>query len=100
MQIHGMPKFNGGVFNVGGGNFSSVSLAELTTICQTITGNKIHIHPVAETRKADIRVYLTDNEKIHSLCGWKPEIEVEKTMKDIFEWIHSNEILLSKILQE
>jgi CDP-paratose 2-epimerase len=100
LQIHGMSKFNGGVFNVGGGNFSSVSLAELTTICQAITGNKIQIHPVAETRKADIRIYLTDNEKIHSLCGWKPEIAVERTMQDIFEWIRSNESLLSKILQE
>ena len=99
-QIHGMQKFNGGVYNVGGGDFSSASLSELTGICEKITGNKIQIHPVVETRKADIRIYITDNEKISSLCGWKPEITVEKTMTEIFGWIKTNETSLFKILQE
>jgi CDP-paratose 2-epimerase len=98
MQIHNMKLFAGEIFNVGGGNFSSVSLKELTQHCESITGNKIPIKAVPETNKADIRIYITDNAKITAHCGWKPEIPVERTLKDIFEWIRTNESSLYKIL--
>jgi len=99
-QIHDMKLFNGEVFNVGGGNYSSASLLELTSLCESITGNKIRIDPVPETNKADIRIYLTDNTKITERCGWKPEIQLKETLNGIFNWIRDNESPLIKILNE
>jgi CDP-paratose 2-epimerase len=97
-QIHQIEKFNGQVFNIGGGRKISTSLQELTAICERITGNKITIQSVPETRKADIRIYITDNSKISTLTGWSPVIAVEEIMEDIFQWIKNNEQQLKSLL--
>ena len=49
--------------NVGGGTAGSVSLRELTAICREITGKEIRIGSVAETRPADVRIYVTDTSR-------------------------------------
>ena len=98
LQIHQIEKFNGQIFNIGGGRKISTSLQELTAVCERITGNKITIQPVPETRKADIRLYITDNDKISALTGWSPQITVDEIMEDIFEWIKNNEQQLKPIL--
>lgn len=98
LQMHQIEKYNGQTFNVGGGKSISASLLELTGICEEVTGNKIPIQPVTETRKADIRLYITDNSKITSLSGWQPEITVNNIMEDIFSWIRNNEQQLKPIL--
>jgi CDP-paratose 2-epimerase len=98
MQIHQIDTFNGQIFNIGGGREVSASLQELTKICVTITGNNIPMQPVLETRKADIRLYITDNSKITSLTGWKPQISVTGIMEDIYVWLKNNEKQLKPIL--
>ncbi len=98
LQIHQINKFNGKVFNVGGGNEVSISLKELTAICQEITGNIIPIEKVKENRTADIRMYVTDNQSITDFCGWKPEIAPKEILRDIFNWLKTNEHQLKSIL--
>jgi CDP-paratose 2-epimerase len=98
LQIHQIEKFNGQIYNIGGGRNISTSLQELTAVCERITGNKITIQPVPETRKADIRLYITDNSKISKLTGWAPQITVDEIMEDIFQWIKNNEQQLKPIL--
>lgn len=98
LQLADFSKFRSGVFNVGGGTGISVSLKELTGICEEITGNRITIHSVKETRTADIPVYITDNSKIQALCGWRPELSPKQILTHIFEWIRSNESAVKNIL--
>ncbi|MGC4035398.1 MAG: NAD-dependent epimerase/dehydratase family protein [Chitinophagaceae bacterium] len=98
LQIHQPEKFNGEVFNVGGSRNVSASLCELTKICEEITGNKINIDSIPENRKADIRIYLSDNSKINNLTQWSPQISVNEIMEDIFTWIKQNERQLKPIL--
>jgi CDP-paratose 2-epimerase len=97
-QIHQMEAFNGQVYNIGGTRNVSTSLQELTVVCQQITGNTIPIHSIAETRKADIRLYISDCTKIKEATGWQPDINVMEIMNDIFLWIKSNERQLKPIL--
>jgi CDP-paratose 2-epimerase len=97
-QIHQIELFNGQIFNVGGSRKISASLQELTKMCEHISGNKISIQSVSETRKADIRLYITDNDKINRLTGWTPEITVHEILEDIFLWIKNNEQQLKPIL--
>ena len=97
-QLHHMDKVNGRVFNVGGGKEISVSLSELTAICEKITGNKIPITKVQEERQADIRIYISDNSRIKAATGWVPVTGVEETIRDIYQWIKTNELLLKPIL--
>ena len=98
-QIHNIEKFTGKVYNVGGGLKNSASLQEMTDICQKISGNKIQIDEVSETRTADLRIYITDNSKIENEIGWKPKKSVEDIFKDIYLWIQKNEKQLESILK-
>src|ERR1039457_6485095 len=70
-QMDNINKINGRIFNVGGGNACSISLMELSSICEKITGNKININPVPQNRKADVRIYITDNSTVTEQTGWK-----------------------------
>ena len=97
-QIHNISKVNGETFNAGGGNVCSFSLKELTALCQEVTGNKIDIKAVKETRDADIRIYVTDNSKVTKVCGWKPKTGPKQMIEDIYHWLKTNEKQLSSIL--
>jgi CDP-paratose 2-epimerase len=98
LQIHEIEKFNGQIFNIGGSRKVSASLMELTALCQNITGNKIPIQSITENRKADIKIYLSDCNKINSITNWEPKISVSQIMEDIYYWITKNETQLKPIL--
>lgn len=99
LQIHETEKFTGKIYNAGGGLQNSVSLQEMTAICQKITGNTISIASEAETRQADLRMYITDNTRITEETGWKPEKSPEMVFEDIYRWIKDNEKQLETILK-
>jgi CDP-paratose 2-epimerase len=97
-EIHHADQVNGAIYNAGGGLENSVSLLELTDICSDITGNTIEIARIAETRQADIMSYITDNTKITSETGWKPEHSIHSIFEDIYSWLKANEQQLKPIL--
>jgi CDP-paratose 2-epimerase len=97
-QIHNMDKVNGSLFNAGGGKSCSISLQELTKLCETITGNHIEIERDLEYRKADIPIYITDNTNVTAVTGWSPQYTPLEIMNEIFQWLHSNESSLKSIL--
>ncbi len=99
LQIHQIEKFEGKIYNVGGGNENSASLQEMTAICEKISGNAIQIDEIKETRTADLRIYITDNSKIEKEIGWKPKKSVETIFQDIYNWIKENEKELASILK-
>ena len=99
LQIHQIEKFQGKIYNVGGGIENSASLLEMTSICEKITGNKIQIASEVETRAADLRIYITDNSLIEKEIGWKPTKKAEEIFTDIFFWIKENETQLESILK-
>jgi len=66
-QLQNMDKGNGNVYNVGGGNASSLSLQETTNLCKEITGNHIVLSSETKTRPADLKIYITDNQKVKRL---------------------------------
>ena len=97
-QLQDMTTFNNQLFNVGGGVDVSVSLHELTSFCQEITGNTIKINQIKENRTADIPIYISDNSKIKEICGWKPQLLPKEILIDTFEWLKANETKVKAIL--
>lgn len=97
-QLDQFESLNGSLFNVGGGRRVSVSLCELTSLCQRVTGKTIPIAPVLADRAADIRIYLTDNSKVTECTGWQPMITAEDIVADITKWIVNNRAMLEPIL--
>lgn len=99
IQLANPETYSGKPWNVGGGKSVSVSLQELTLICEEITGNKIPIKSVKENRVADIPWYITDSSEIMKVSGWKPTYSVEMIMQDVFDWMKENDKMLKPILE-
>ncbi|MFA5880480.1 MAG: NAD-dependent epimerase/dehydratase family protein [Candidatus Margulisiibacteriota bacterium] len=98
IQLNNIKKFNNNIYNIGGGLENSVSLQELTKICEEITGNKIKIDSIKETRPADLKLFITDSRKIMKLTSWKPKKNIKETITDITNWINENKNQLKSIL--
>lgn len=98
IQYADMDRYNGEVYNVGGGNDISISLCELTELCRKATGKTIEIDHVPETRVADIPYYITDNSRVEAATGWKPEIDREQIIEDVVRWLSDNSAALEPIL--
>lgn len=98
LQVAAMDDLSGEVFNVGGGPDVTTSLLELTAICREVTGNRIPITAVPETRAADIPYYVSDIRKVYGQTDWKPRQNVRSIVTDIYEWLKANEQQLKPIL--
>jgi CDP-paratose 2-epimerase len=98
LQIERLDSLRGGLFNVGGGRQVSVSLAELTALCRSVTGHTIPIAAVPENRAADVPLYVTDNAKIERTLGWLPRRTMQGLVEDVHAWITSNDGALRPIL--
>ncbi|MBS0619096.1 MAG: NAD-dependent epimerase/dehydratase family protein [Spirochaetes bacterium] len=98
IQIERMGELSGSLFNVGGGREVSVSLAELTALCEHATQNKLAIEPVLEDRVADIRIYLTDNSRVAAATLWQPKITAAEIVDEIARWVRDNQNSLKTIL--
>lgn len=90
IQLKNPAKFAKGIFNIGGGLKNSVSLIELTEICQNVTGHTVPISSEPETRYADIPIYISDIRKINKHCGWKPQKTVINIIEDIYNWLNTS----------
>jgi len=96
-QIQNFDRFSNRTLNVGGGMANSLSLKELTQLCQDITGNTLSVGADPKDRVADIPYYVTDNSLINDL-GWHPIRNNQDLIKDTYAWIIENEQLLKNIL--
>ena len=98
IQLSDIGKYSGAIFNVGGGRKNSLSLLELTKMCEEFSGNKISIKKTKEERPGDVRIYIGDNSGITKLSGWHPKKSTQKTLGEIHKWIVGNKEMLEPIL--
>lgn len=98
VQLNEIDQYDGQLYNVGGGREVSVSLCELTKMCQEITGNSIQIGSIAADRPNDLRVYLSDCRKIEQKAAWRPKRGVNQILSEIYQWIGEHESSLVKVL--
>lgn len=97
-QLEHFSLYQGQIFNVGGGPENSLSLRELTDICQKLAGRSVPVGAVAETRPADVRIYVTDARRLHGVRGWKPRRSAVQAVEDIFGWLAEHEHRLRPVL--
>ena len=95
-QIDNLEKVNGGIYNAGGGRANAVSLQELTAIVRKETGASVQIASEGKNRQADIRIYITDNNRIKQATGWSPKRSIKKIVQDTAYWAKSNEACLKE----
>jgi CDP-paratose 2-epimerase len=97
-EMDDMPRLSGSVFNVGGGYDNSVSLAELTLLCRTRTGQSIAIEPRPATSEADVPYYISDNAAVTAATGWAPQRGLDRILDDIVGWLRQHRGTLEPLL--
>jgi len=89
---------DGTLMNVGGGVENSVSLLELTRLCEEASGNRIEIGSDPNTRPADVPLYVSDNAHATAATGWKPARPISQTIEDTARWIADHRAMLDGII--
>ena len=92
VQIKKIKTIYNSTFNIGGGLKNSISLKNLTERCIKLTGNKISIKKIKETSNYDIPYYVSNNDKVFKTYNWKPSINIDKGLRDIYLWLISSNI--------
>lgn len=83
-------KVKGQVFNIGGGRDNAISILELLDLMKTDLGinpSQISFH---SWRRADQKVYISDNSQIEQVLGWKPLVSKEQGIRTLYTWMKKN----------
>jgi len=99
LQLADLSRWDGRIYNVGGGSAVSASLLELTQACRETTGRRIEIASHPETSPVDVRLYITDARRVCADYGWKPHKSIHDIVQDITAWVRQNESGLRHALQ-
>jgi CDP-paratose 2-epimerase len=78
----------GQAFNIGGGMANSLSLLELFSLLETITGVELN-YTKLPVRESDQQVFVADITKAKEILGWKPEVVPSEGIFQMIEWIIS-----------
>lgn len=97
-QLLDPERWDGAVFNVGGGRECSLSLQETTAICRELSGQEVPIEPFAETRPGDVPIYLSDCGRLFEFDEWRPRRSARQVLSDIDAWIAADEERIGQAL--
>lgn len=95
-QCYNLHLYRGDVFNVGGGSNFTISIKEALNLLE-YTYNKMNITYNNDARRADHAVYISDTRKVKQTFNWEPSITVEAGLKQIWDWVDSNQPVLKSL---
>ena len=98
IQLDRLERWDGSVYHAAGGHDQSVSLRELTEICQQATGQTIELDPVEATSPVDVRILIMKSQRARSDFGWEPLRRVDETVLDIARWVRQEQDWLERTL--
>jgi CDP-paratose 2-epimerase len=84
-----------GIYNIGGGGKTMISLIECINLIDKISGKHSDIK-FDKDRFGDLRYYVSDIGKAKKELGWEPKVLPEEGIKRLIEWIEKNESLFVK----
>lgn len=96
-ELQHWDRVRGGTFNAGGGTANAVSLAQWTELSREATGRTTKIRANPETAAVDIPYYVSDNQKIEKITGWRPQISAREVAREIADWIRADEAQARRI---
>jgi CDP-paratose 2-epimerase len=84
--VENIEKAKGQALNIGGGFANSLSLLELFSLLEDITGAKLKFTKLP-VRESDQRVFVADLKKAEQLLGWKPQVTSREGVAKMVEWV-------------
>ena len=94
-----LPVTCGQVYNIGGGPANAVSLLELIERIHSLVGHRLQ-YEMEPRRPGDQKIYLTDFSKLTAHTGWKPEINLPRTLELLKDFWEENQSSLDRPVPE
>lgn len=85
-------KQKAGVYNVGGGSKTLISLIECIHLIEGILGKKVEIQ-YEEGRHGDLIYFACDTTKIKKNLGWEAKVTPQEGVTELVNWIQNNQDL-------
>jgi CDP-paratose 2-epimerase len=84
-----------GVYNIGGGSQTAISLLDCIDILEAINGRRPEIK-FGPDRHGDLRYFVCDISKAKKEFGWVPKVMPTEGIKQLVGWIKENESVFIK----
>jgi len=78
-----------GIYNIGGGTKTSISLVECIELLKEITGKEIKVN-FCPDRLGDLRYFICDTSKAKQNLNWQAEILPKEGITNLVNWIKEN----------
>ncbi len=78
-----------GVYNIGGGTKTAISLLDCIDILGKIRGERPEVR-FAPERHGDLRYFVCDIKKAHDELGWSPKVMPREGIGALVEWVEQN----------
>ncbi|MDE0783918.1 MAG: GDP-mannose 4,6-dehydratase [Planktomarina sp.] len=78
----------GQAFNIGGGMVNSLSLLELFSLLEAITGVELNYTKIP-VRESDQKVFVADITKAKDILNWKPAVDPNEGISKMVQWLTS-----------
>lgn len=93
LAIQNIDRVQGDVFNLGGGPQNTLSVwTEFGPLLEKMLGKPIPV-TFGDWRPGDQKVFVADIRKAHETFGWRPNYDVEKGIRQLFDWVNANKDL-------
>lgn len=79
-----------GIYNVGGGAKTAISIAQCFTELELITGKAVK-YEIGDMRMGDLWWFICNVNKFSNATGWQPTITPQEGLPKLVEWIKKSE---------
>ena len=84
-----------GIYNIGGGSDTVISLLECIDLLGEITGKKPEVR-FEEARHGDLSYFVCDIAKARANLGWQPQVRPREGVTRLLDWIEGNRSAFGK----
>jgi len=84
-----------GIYHIGGGEKTMISLLECIKLIDEISGKKSNVG-FDKDRFGDLRYFVSDISKVREKLGWEPEVMPKEGVRKLIDWIKENEGMFIK----
>jgi CDP-paratose 2-epimerase len=98
LEMNRAAEWKGQVVEASGGIDNTISLLELTSLCEKLSNNTVDIGQELQTRSMDLPVFYMDCERTQEQYGWTPKYTIEDILVDIFQWLNQEKASLTHVL--
>lgn len=78
-----------GIYNIGGGSHTAISLLECIDIIDELNGRKSNVK-FAKERYGDLRYFICDISKARNNLGWEPKVMPPEGVRMLTQWVDEN----------